>query len=175
VNQKYVSDLLVIKELGHLEIDGERYMILPTSLLERFSSTCLPHAPEMRDVDWIQCPSDWSNPDISIMALIISSVVELFSFSERAVYFTGKDSWDAYLCTYMSEQGWGEATVVMYDSKSFNTTLNFSKSPITPFSIGLVAGIWERAHGRKFHLDLNSINGSIQVNIRSLLEYENVS
>lgn len=174
VESKPLSDLLVLKELGHLEIDGERHMILPVSLMERFSSTCLPHAPEMSDLDWIQCPSDWSNPDISIISLIISSVVELFSISERAVYITGKDSWAAYLNAYMSEQGWGDAAVLEYDPNSYETTLIFSKSSITPFSIGLVAGIWERAHGRKFHLNLKLIDSSVQVNIRSLLEFQNV-
>jgi len=173
VGTKSVSDLLVVREMGHFEIDGERYMILPASLLERFSSTCLPHAPDMSDEDWIQCPTDWSKPDISIMSLIISSVVELFSISERAVYITGKESWGAYLRTYISEQGWGDATIVTYDSQSYEATLTFLKSPIAPFTIGLFAGIWERAHGRKFHLNLELMDDSIQVNIRSLLEYEN--
>ncbi len=174
VDTKPVSDSFVVKEIGHFEIDGERYMILPASLLDRFASTCSPHAPQLIDEDWIQCPTDWSKPDISIMSLIISSIVELFSISERSVYITGKDSWEAYLRTYLSGQGWGEATIVEYDSHSYDATLIVSKSSITPFSIGLVAGIWERAHGRKFHLNLEVINDSIQVNIRSLLEYENL-
>lgn len=172
-DSRYVSGLLVVKELGHFEIDGERYMIVPASLLERFSSTCLAYAPDLSDVQWIECPSDWSKPDTSVMCLLISSVVELFSLSERAVYITGKDSWDAYLRTYLSEQGWGGATVVSYDPQSYDTTLTFPKSPLSPFSIGLVAGIWERAHGRKFHLTLKLIDGTIHVNLRSLLAYEN--
>ncbi|MCH1442743.1 MAG: hypothetical protein L7U53_02620, partial [Candidatus Poseidoniaceae archaeon] len=170
---KPVSNLLVMKEEGHLEIDGERYMILPASLLNRFFSTCLPHVPDLSEVDWIQGPTDWSKTDLSMMSVIISSVVELFSVSERAVYITGKESWDAYLRTYLSEDGWGGATVLEYDSQSFSATFSFSQNSITPFSIGLVAGIWERAHGRKFKLNLRSSNGSIQVDIRSLLEYKN--
>ena len=170
---KNISDLLVVKEMGHLEIDGERYMIIPASLLERFSSSCLPHAPDMSETDWIQCPKDWSKPDISIMSLLISSIIELFSSSERAVYITGLESWEAYLRAYMLEQGWGDATVITYDPQSYDTTLTFSKTPLTPFSIGLAAGIWERAHGRKLHLNLQTIDCSIQVKIRSLLEYEN--
>ena len=170
---KHVSNLLVVKEDGHLEIDGERYMILPATLLNRFFSTCLPHVPDLSEVNWIQGPTDWSKTDLSMMSVIISSVVELFSVSERAVYITGKESWDAYLRAYLSEQGWGGATVLEYDSQSFDATFSFSQNSITPFSIGLVAGIWERAHGRKFKLNLRSINGSIQVDIRSLLEYKN--
>jgi len=172
-HSKNISDLLVVKEMGHLEIDGERYMILPASLLERFSSSCLPHAPDMSETDWIQCPTHWSKPDISIMSMLISSIIELFSSSERAVYITGLESWEAYLRVYMLEQGWGDATVITYDPQSFDTTLTFSKTPLTPFSIGLAAGIWERAHGRKLHLNLQSMDCSIQVKIRSLLEYEN--
>ena len=172
-DSRYLSDLLVVKELGHIEIDGERHLFMPASLLERFLSTCLAHVPDMSHVDWIDCPTDWSKPDVSIMCLLISSVVELFSLSERAVYITGKDSWEAYLRTYLSEQGWGNPSVVSYDPLSYDTTLTFSKSPLTPFSIGLAAGIWERAHGRKFHCNLKLINGSLQVDFRSLLAYEN--
>jgi hypothetical protein len=36
-----------------------------------------------------------------------------------------------------------------------------------------MAGIWERAHGRKFKLLINEQNDSIQVVISSLLEYDN--
>ena len=169
----YVSDLLVVKEPGHLEIDGERYVILPASVLERFSSSCLAHTPDMSDLDWIQFPEEWTKTDNSIMSLIITSIVELFSLSERAVYISGKDSWEAYLRSYLFQQGWGDAHVVRYDPQSYDTILTFTKSSILPFSIGLVAGIWERAHGRKFQLNLTMLDESIQVNIRSLLEYEN--
>ena len=175
IERTYISDLLTTKESGHFEIDGERYMILPTSLLERFLSTCIAYAPDMSNTDWIRCPSDWSKSDVSSMALVVTSVVEMFSFSERAVYITGKESWSAYLRAYLSEQGWGNADVLLYDSSSYDTTLTFCKSSITPFSIGLVAAIWERAHGRKFHLTLTGVEQAINVNIRSLLEYENES
>ena len=110
-----------------------------------------------------------------LKSLYTTYLVEMFSFSERAVYITGKESWSAYLRAYLSEQGWGDAAVLLYDSSSYDTTLTFCKSSITPFSIGLVAAIWERAHGRKFHLTLSGVEQAINVNIRSLLEYENES
>ena len=168
-----IADQFTIKESGHLEVDGERFMIVPASLLERFFSTCLPHAPKMSDTDKIQFPNQWSESDNSILSVIISSVVDIFSRSERSVYITGKESWDAYLRAYLFDCGWGSVNLTSYDLNSFETTLILPKASLFPFSIGLMAGIWERAHGRKFKLLINEQNDSIQVVISSLLEYEN--
>ena len=175
LNTDYLSGLLHVKKLGHLEIDGERHLIVPSSLLERFVSTCLPHAPDMSEADWIQCPSDWSKSDASILALLIESTSELFSLSERSVYITAKESWKAYFQVYMSESGWGQGEVVSYDIHTFETIITFPKTSVTPFSIGLAAGIWQRAHGRKFRLIIHDMDKFIQLNICSLLDYENVS
>jgi hypothetical protein len=168
-----IADQFTIKESGHLEVDGERFMIVPASLLERFVSTCLPHAPKMSNTDKIQFPNQWSESDNSILSVIISSVVDIFSRSERSVYITGKESWDAYLRAYLFDYGWGSVNLTSYDLNSFETTLILPKASLFPFSIGLMAGIWERAHGRKFKLLINEQNDSIQVVISSLLEYDN--
>lgn len=173
LNYNYLSEFLHVKELGHLEIDGERHLIIPSSLLERFVSTCLPHAPDLSDADWIECPSGWSKSDASMLGLLIQSTSELFSLSERSVYITGKESWKAYLQAYLSESGWGHGDIVSYDHHTFETIINFPKTSVAPFSIGLAAGIWQRAHGRKFRLNIHIVDESIQLNIASLLDYEN--
>ena len=172
-NIRPISDQLGIKELGHLEVDGERFMIVPASLLERFVSTCLPHAPKVSDTNKIQFPNTWSESDNSILSVIIYSVVDIFSRSERSVYITDMGSWDAYLHAYLFDYGWGSAILTSYDLNSYETMLTMPKASLFPFSIGLIAGIWERAHGREFKLQINEINDSIQVVISSLLEYEN--
>ena len=173
IKSKAFADELTIKEAGHLEIDGERFMLVPASLLERFVSTCLPHAPEVSSAEKIEFPSVWSKPDNSILSVVISSIVDLFSRSERSVYITGTDSWNAYLRAYIFDNGWGKAVTESYDSNSYQTVLRCPKSTLFPFTIGLSAGMWERAHGRKFKLQIIEDNLSIQVIISSLLEYEN--
>ena len=166
------SNQLISKESGHIEIDGERYMLLPASLLERFVSSCLPHAPDMSQNNWIECPSLWSSSECSILALIITSIGELFSLSERSVYITGPESWDAYFRVYLLDQGWGHVTLVSYDVQSYDTILQIPRSPLAPFSIGLITSIWERAHGRKFKLIIGQEDELLQVSISSLLEYK---
>ncbi len=165
------STRLMSKESGHIEVDGERYMLLPASLLERFVSTCLPHAPDMSQINWIECPSLWSSLECSILALIITSIGELFSLSERSVYITGPESWNAYFRVYLLEQGWGHVTLMSYDVHSYDTILQMPRSPLAPFSIGLITSIWERAHGRKFKLIIGQEDELLQVSISSLLEY----
>ena len=172
-NIRPVSDQLAIKGPGHLEVDGERFMIVPASLLERFVSTCLPHAPKVNDANKIQFPNTWSESDNSVLSVIVSSVVDIFSRSERSVYITDMKSWDAYLRAYLFDYGWGSAILTSYDLNSFETQLTLPKASLFPFSIGLIVGIWERAHGREFKLLINETNDSIQVVISSLLEYEN--
>ncbi len=166
------SSQLVSKENGHIEVDGERYMLLPASLLERFVSSCLPHAPDMSQNNWIECPSIWSSSECSILSVIITSIGELFSLSERSVYITGPESWNAYFRVYLLDQGWGSVTLVSYDVQSYDAILHIPRSPLAPFSIGLIASIWERAHGRKFKLVIGQEVERLQVSIYSLLEYK---
>lgn len=166
------SNQLVTKESGHLEIDGERYMLLPASFFERFFSSCLPHAPDMSQIDWMECPSVWSLSERSILSIFITSIRELFSLSERSVYITGSESWSAYFRVYLFDQGWGDATLLSYDVESYDTILELPKSPLAPFSIGLIASIWERAHGRKFNLVIGQEEERLNVSISSLLEYK---
>ena len=166
------SSQLVSKENGHIEVDGERYMLLPSSLLERFVSSCLPHAPDMSQNNWIECPSIWSSSECSILSVIITSIGELFSLSERSVYITGPESWNAYFRVYLLDQGWGSVTLVSYDVQSYDAILHIPRSPLAPFSIGLIASIWERAHGRKFKLVIGQEVERLQVSISSLLEYK---
>jgi len=166
------SSQLVSKENGHIEVDGERYMLLPASLLERFVSSCLPHAPDMSQNNWIECPSLWSSSECSILSVIIASIGELFSLSERSVYITGPESWNAYFRVYLLEQGWGHVALVSYDVHSYDTILQIPRSPLAPFSIGLITSIWERAHGRKFKLIIGQEDELLRVSISSLLEYK---
>ena len=173
IQSNTLAEQLTIKETGHLELDGERYMLMPASLLERFFSACLPHVPSISDSNQIKFPTNWSDSDRSVLAVIISSVVELFSLSERSVYISGKESWNAYLKAYLFDHGWGEAILESYESDCYKTTLTFPKTALFPFTIGLVAGIWERAHGRKYKLIIGEKNQRIQVTIRSYLEYQN--
>ena len=175
LDTNYLAKMVHVKELGHMEIDGERHMIIPASILNRFVSACLPHAPDLSATEWIDCPADWSKSEASILTLIIESTCKLFSLSERSVYITGKESWKAYFESYMSGFGWGQGDVIFYDAQTYKTVINLPKTSITPFSIGMAAGIWERAHGRKFRLNLSVVDNSIQLIICSLLDYENVS
>ena len=165
------SNQLISKESGHLEIDGKRYMLLPASLLERFVSSCLLHAPDMSQNNWIECPALWSSSECSILSVIITSIGELFSLSERSVYITGPESWNAYFRVYLLDQGWGHVALVSYDVHSYDTILQIPRSPLAPFSIGLITSIWERAHGRKFKLIIGQEDELLQVSISSLLEY----
>ena len=146
-------------------------MLLPASLLERFVSSCLPHAPDMSQNNWIECPALWSSSECSILSVIITSIGELFSLSERSVYITGPESWNAYFRVYLLEQGWGHVTLMSYDVHSYDTILQMPHSPLAPFSIGLITSIWERAHGRKFKLIIGQEDELLQVSISSLLEY----
>ena len=171
-NKTDFSTQLVTKESGHIEIDGERYMLLPASLLERFTSNCLPYAPDMSQIDWIECPSSWSGSECSILSIIITSIGELFSLSERSVYITGPESWGAYLQVYLFDQGWGHVTLVSYDVQSYDTILKVPRNTLSPFSIGLITSIWERAHGRKFKLVIGQEDEQLLVSISSLLEYK---
>ncbi|CAI8365845.1 MAG: Uncharacterised protein [Candidatus Poseidoniaceae archaeon] len=157
---------------NELKFEGERVVLIPIESMERFLVGCLPYVPQ-QDVEWFDAHSCKLNTFEHLLRAIIQSISGMFLKSEQPVYIIDETSWPAYIENYICERGWGNAHVTDYDTLDFTLELRMSMQCQFPFTIGLLCGMWERAHGRACRLSLHRENDTFVVKIQSLLDYGN--
>ncbi|HII24628.1 MAG TPA: hypothetical protein HA313_02590 [Candidatus Poseidoniaceae archaeon] len=97
----------------------------------------------------------------------------MFLRSEQPVYIIDRTSWESYVEHYIVEAGWGHVTIVDYNDSSFALHCNVNLGCNVPFTIGMICGLWERAHGRSYKINIQQNNDIFSVEIESLLQYQN--
>ena len=160
----------VIKKLkpskrGELEIVDVHLHYLQRENLKVF--------PLNKDVKWFDTVSLEFDTLKHLLRAIIQSISGMFLKSEQPVYIIDASSWTAYIENYICERGWGGAQVTDYDTSDYTLELTMSMQSQFPFTVGLLCGMWERAHGRAYRLSMHQENDNFVVKIQSLLEYEN--
>ena len=93
--------------------------------------------------------------DQHLLQTTIRSVASMFLDSNRPVYIIDESSWQSYIEHYLHEYGWGSFNVTTYDATTFEFHASLNKGPLFPFTLGIVCGMWERAHGRAYRISLN--------------------
>lgn len=175
VRERENTDLSLIIDqhsLNELKFEGERVVLIPIESMERFLVGCLPYVPQ-QDVQWFDAHSCKFDTLEHLLRAIIQSISAMFLESEQPVYIIDESSWTAYIENYIGERGWGNAHVTGYDTSDFTLELTMSFQCQFPFTIGLLCGMWERAHGRAYRLSLHRENDTFIVKIQSLLDYKN--
>ena len=131
-------------------MEGERVLLIPTLALERFLSASVPYAPETEE-GWFHHTIDSFVSFENLLKITIKTTAAMFLQSEQPVYIIDRTSWDSYVEHYLVEVGWGNV----------------------PFTIGMICGLWERAHGRSYKINIQEKNDMFSIEIESLLEYQN--
>ena len=170
-----ITDLLLIVDQHsqtELKFEGERVALIPIESMDRFLLGCLPYASQ-QDVQWFDAHSCKLDSFEYLLRAIIQSISDMFLKGEQPVYIIDESSWTAYIENYICERGWGNAHVTSYDTSDFTLELTIPMQSQLPFTIGLLCGMWERAHGRAYRLSLRNENDTFIVQIQSLLDYEN--
>lgn len=157
---------------NELKFEGERVVLIPVESMERFLVGCLPYVPQ-QEVQWFDAHSCKLESLEHLLRVTIQSISGMFLKSEQPVYIIDESSWTAYIENYICERGWGNAHVTGYDTSDFTLELTMSIQCQFPFTIGLLCGMWERAHGRAFRVSLHRENDTFVVKIQSLLDYGN--
>lgn len=174
VEVKITESSLIIDQhsQNELKFEGERVVLIPIESMERFLLGCLPYVPQ-QDVKWFDANSFEFDTLKHLLRTIIQSISDMFLKSEQPVYIIEESSWTAYIENYICERGWGIAHVTNYDTSDYTLELTIPMQRQLPFTIGLLCGMWERAHGRAYQLSLRKENDTFAVQIQSLLDYEN--
>jgi hypothetical protein len=173
IEQNEASSLTI--ELGsdnELRMEGERVILIPAEAIERFFRSCLPYS-QVKDTEWFRHQIDSLVPYENLLSTVVQSSSAMFLESERPVYIIDQSSWSAYFKSYLHERGWGEVTINAYNSDTFELDVVIKSSASMPFTLGLIGGMWQRAHGRAFQFDLTEKNDIFHLRIQSLLEYQN--
>lgn len=167
------SSLMLDRHSQHeLKFEGERVVLIPIESMDRFLSGCLPYAPQ-QDVEWFDAHSCNFDSHKHLLRAVVQSIARMFLNSEQPVYIIDESSWTAYIESYICERGWGAAHVSSYDTLDLTLEVKMPMQSQLPFTIGLLCGIWERAHGRAYRLSLRKENDTFVLQIQSLLDYKN--
>ena len=170
-----IDDSAITLESGEdyeLRMEGERVILIPTEAIERFMVACLPYAPA-QDSDWFNHKIESFVPFDNLLPTVIQSVSMMFLEGERPVYIIDESSWPAYFMSYLNERGWGDVVLHAYSSVTFELNVSLKPSAGMPFTLGMICGMWQRAHGRAFQLHLTEKDDIFHLTIQSLLEYQN--
>ncbi|MBJ14783.1 MAG: hypothetical protein CMB70_05380 [Euryarchaeota archaeon] len=155
-----------------LKLDGERVLLIPLQAIERFLVACKPYA-SPPSLMWFESNIPMADSDQHLLQTTISSVASMFLESNRPVYIIDESSWQSYIEHYLHEYGWGSFNVIMYDATTFEFHASLNKGPMLPFTLGILCGMWERAHGRTYRVSLYKENDIFHVKIHSFLDYQN--
>ena len=159
---------------NELRIEGERVIVIPTRAIERFLMTCLPYA-KREIVDWFNHEIDSFSEYEILLQTFVESVSEMFLHSERPVYIIDQSSWTSYIDHYLTKRGWGAVQILAYDADSLSLEVGLKLGANFPFTVGIICGMWQRAHGRAFKVRLKKDRDCFHAIIESLLEYQNQS
>jgi len=172
-----IDDSSITLECGsdhELRMEGERVILTPTEAFERFLVACLPYTP-VEKFDWFTHNIESFVPYEKVLPTVIHSVSTMFLEGERPVYIIDESSWPAYFTSYLKERGWGDVVLRAYSSDTFELNVTLKPSASMPFTLGMICGMWQRAHGRAFQIHLTEKNDIFHLTIQSLLEYQNQS
>ena len=169
VESSMTLDLHSEKEL---RFEGERVVLIPIESLNRFFLGCMPYIPQ-QDSSWFDGNSSQLDMHEHLLKVVLQSISDMFLNTEQPVYIIDESSWISYIEHYICERGWGIAVVTGYDTATYVLNLTIPMQSQFPYTLGLICGMWERAHGRAFQVSLRQENDSFAVQIQSLLAYEN--
>ena len=155
-----------------LKLDGERVLIVPLQAIERFLVACKPYT-SPSNVKWFESNMTMVDSDQHLLQTTIKSIASMFLESNRPVYIIDESSWQSYIEHYLHEYGWGSFNVELYDATTFEFHVSLNRGPLLPFTLGILCGMWERAHGRTYRISLNKENDIFHVKIHSFLDYQN--
>ncbi len=175
--QKKSTDGGVIIEIDSvknnaLRLDGERVMLVPANAIERFVTACSPYAHE-RVADKFSWTTTMEPSTVNLLQATIESVTDMFLQSESPVYIIDESSWNSYIEHYISHRGWGTLNDVDYDEGTFVLKVRLNKIPLFPFAVGMLTGMWHRAHGRFCRVSIEEFETDFRLKFESFLDYQN--
>lgn len=126
----------------------QRSIFLPTSILHRLFESIMgrPFNSERRPREGLHVTGISENPTMLFKTLIESSSA-MFDASDYSIFIQNQDDWESHLQHNIRSRGFGDVSVEDFAMDESPTVRMTIRSPVPTFAIGLMVGMWERAHG----------------------------
>jgi len=85
----------------------------------------------------------------AVLKAIIHAACAAFERTNRPIYVQSASDWDGHFTVHFTERGWGRVEVEQSVLDGEQATVFYVESPVVPFVLGSLVGMWKRAHGKR--------------------------
>lgn len=152
---------------------GERCCLLPSGVFSRFFETMMAQGIQLRP-SWLECWEFGSGINSqSQIPLILSAMAvnELVSQSEQPIYIQDLESWNQLADAYLKPFGFGKPVQLRSLDGQGGIEFDLKPCPQLPLLVGYLYSFWQRGHGRRAKVHIQSKGNVWSVKIISLLSY----
>ena len=152
---------------------GERCCLLPSGVFSRFFETMMAQGIQLRP-SWLDCWEFGSGINSqSQIPLILSAMAvnELVSQSEQPIYIQDLESWNQLADAYLKPFGFGKPVQLRSLDGQGGIEFDLKPCPQLPLLVGYLYSFWQRGHGRRAKVHIQSKGNVWSVKIISLLSY----
>ena len=169
-NSAGVSNHLLEKQELGWSIEGKTSFVIPCDMINRIIFNAGGYIDNIKKSVF----DFWTLEGVdkrfsSSMICILQSCKELFTASDVFVYLNDSNNWDSIIESHLKPFGLG--SIKHLSSTEKTDIFEVSLESNAPLIMGKIAGIWERANGKKCHCFIELNDNNFKVSIESLLSY----
>jgi len=125
-----------------------RSMFLPVDLFHHLFAS-LSGRPVVGSVQQIDVAEGTTIDDVWPLKAVAHAACTAFEETDRPIYVQGTSDWSGHLNAHFSHRGFGRVDVEEHVLDGKNETIFRVQSPVVPFVLGSLIGMWKRAYGTR--------------------------
>ncbi|MCH1423039.1 MAG: hypothetical protein L7U62_06080 [Candidatus Poseidoniaceae archaeon] len=152
---------------------GERCCMIPVGVFTRFFESLSSQGIQLRP-QWLDCwefGAEFTDTVRAPLILTALAVDEMVSRGEQPIYIQGVESWKTLCAAYLKPFGFGLPLRIQESDRSGGVVFTLESCSQFPMLVGYLFSFWQRAHGRKAKISIQSEGTNWSVTITSLLSY----
>ena len=102
----------------------------------------------MPSLSTAQVSEDLDEPDV--LKAIVYAAMQAYNRTEHTIFLQSKDDWRGHLLAKISRRGFGTVEVESSPLNGDDCTRFLIRSPAPAMVAGMLLGMWQRAHGKRF-------------------------
>ena len=164
------SNYLLEKQDVGWSIDGKMSFVLPCDMINRIIFNAGGYIDNIKkSIFDFWTLQGFDNRFSSSMICILQSCKELFTASDVFVYLNESNNWESLIESHLKPFGLGS---IKHLSSTENADIfEVGLESNAPLIMGKIAGIWERANGKKCRCSIELNKTNFKISIESLLSY----
>ena len=131
-----------------------RSMFLPVDLFHHLFAS-LSGRPVVSNTHPIDVAEGAVVDDVSALEAVVHAACTAFEKTDRPIYVQRSSDWSGHLEAHFSQRGFGRVDVEEHMSDGKVETTFRVQSPVVPFVLGSLIGMWKRAYGTRVQSTLD--------------------